>query len=132
MYSSNATGLTFVDTMALDGETNLKEKNAAIEGYLPSQGLNHINSKDFSGSVICDNPNEILDQWEGILKIGEDNKTIICSIKNLLVRGSVMRNTEWGIGIAIYTGQDTKIFRNSKNPPHKVSNVMRKMNSMLC
>ena len=25
-----------------------------------------------------------------------------------------MRNTEWGIGIAIYTGQDTKIFRNSK------------------
>jgi magnesium-transporting ATPase (P-type) len=43
-----------------------------------------------------------------------------------------MRNTEWGIGIAIYTGQDTKIFRNSKNPPHKVSNVMRKMNSMLC
>ncbi len=43
-----------------------------------------------------------------------------------------MRNTEWGIGIAIYTGPDTKIFRNSKNPPHKVSNVMRKMNTMLC
>jgi magnesium-transporting ATPase (P-type) len=82
--------------------------------------------------VICDNPNEILDQWEGILKIGEDSNKIICSIKNLLVRGSVLRNTEWGIGIAIYTGQDTKIFRNSKNPPHKVSNVMRKMNSMLC
>lgn len=36
LYSSNDTGFTFVDTMALDGETNLKEKNAAIEGYLPS------------------------------------------------------------------------------------------------
>jgi len=117
--------------MALDGETNLKEKSAAIEIYRPSSGLAHINSEAFSGSVICDNPNEHLEQWEGLLRIGKDTN-IVCSVKNLLVRGSVMRNTSWGVGIAVYTGPDTKIFRNSKNPPHKVSNVMRKMNKMLC
>jgi len=65
------------------------------------------------------------------LKLNE-NQAVICSVKNLLIRGSIMRNTEWGIGIAIYTGSDTKIFRNSKTPPHKVSKVMRKMNFMLC
>ncbi len=31
----------------------------------------------------------------------------------------------------MYTGHDTKIFRNTKSPPHKVSNVMKQMNSML-
>ena len=36
LYSSNDAGVTYVDTMALDGETNLKEKNVAVEGYLSS------------------------------------------------------------------------------------------------
>jgi phospholipid-translocating ATPase len=31
LYSSNETGIAFVDTMALDGETNLKEKLACID-----------------------------------------------------------------------------------------------------
>ena len=31
MYTSNDSGVTYVDTMALDGETNLKEKTAAID-----------------------------------------------------------------------------------------------------
>jgi phospholipid-translocating ATPase/phospholipid-transporting ATPase len=117
--------------MALDGETNLKEKSAAVEGHKTSSiGVEHIQQR-FKGSVICDNPNEKLEQWEGILKLNDD-KPVICSIKNLLVRGSIIRNTEWCIGVGIYTGPDTKIFRNSKNPPHKVSNVMRTMNMMLC
>ena len=31
----------------------------------------------------------------------------------------------------MYTGMETKIFKNLKKPPHKVSNVMKKMNYML-
>jgi magnesium-transporting ATPase (P-type) len=33
MYSSNISGLVFVDTMNLDGETNLKEKMALCESF---------------------------------------------------------------------------------------------------
>ena len=33
MFSSNETGIAYVDTMALDGETNLKEKVASIDDY---------------------------------------------------------------------------------------------------
>jgi P-type E1-E2 ATPase len=33
LYSSNVSGLVFVDTMALDGETNLKEKMAVCESF---------------------------------------------------------------------------------------------------
>lgn len=33
LYSSNSTGVVYVDTMNLDGETNLKEKNALLEEF---------------------------------------------------------------------------------------------------
>lgn len=31
IYSSNESGVAYVDTVALDGETNLKEKQSAVE-----------------------------------------------------------------------------------------------------
>ena len=48
LYSSNSSGLVFVDTMNLDGETNLKEKNAVLE---------HLSMKkiyELQGEVTCD------------------------------------------------------------------------------
>lgn len=56
---------------------------------------------------------------------------IIGNIKNLLLRGCFVRNTDYGIGIAVYTGMDTKIMRNQKKAKPKVSNVMKLMNKML-
>ena len=48
--------------MALDGETNLKEKSAVMEDLKVSEGLSQLQQK-FHGSVICDQPNENLDYW---------------------------------------------------------------------
>jgi len=53
------------------------------------------------------------------------------SIKNLILRGCFVRNTKLAYGIVVYTGMKTKIMKNMKKPPHKVSNVMKKMNHML-
>ena len=35
------------------------------------------------------------------------------NIKNLLLRCAYLKDTEWIIGMAIYTGWDSKIMRNS-------------------
>ena len=40
-------------------------------------------------------------------------KVLSVSDENLLLRGSSLRNTEWAIGIVVFTGHDTKIMRNS-------------------
>ena len=53
------------------------------------------------------------------------------SLKQLLLRGCTLRNTEFCIGFAVYTGPESKIMMNAKKPPTKVSNVQRKMNQML-
>lgn len=81
---------------------------------------------------MCDRPNESLDKWKGLLRFNTDRDNVInCGIKNLLLRGSTLRNTEWAVGLVVYAGHDTKILMNSKRPPYKISNVMHLMNKML-
>lgn len=126
LYSSNESGVVYVDTMNLDGETNLKEKNSLIEEF-DERKISQLN-----GEIRTDLPNENLDKWDARLFFkNKSQKPLIGSIKNLLLRGCYVRNTNFGIGIVIYTGMNTKIMKNLKKPPHKVSNIMRLMNKML-
>lgn len=53
------------------------------------------------------------------------------SEENLLLRGSVLRATEWCVGIVIYTGTETKLSLNSKRPPYKISSIDRVVNRSL-
>ncbi len=66
--------MCFVDTMNLDGETNLKEK-------MCPQGIKDIptNKLIFSHSkIICDKPNEVLDKWECSYYFNDSLTPIIC------------------------------------------------------
>ena len=74
LQSSLDTGMCFVDTMNLDGETNLKEK------MIP-QGLKGIDREkiiSLSGNIICNLPNDNLEQWEASLNIYGFKNTINC------------------------------------------------------
>ena len=51
--------LVFVDTMNLDGETNLKERMIPFSETL--------DLSKFSGDLNCDRPNESLEEWDGNL-----------------------------------------------------------------
>lgn len=48
--------------------------------------------------------------------------------KQLLLRGAYLRNTDWVLGVVVYSGQDTKIMRNAESPKIKVSYVENEMN----
>jgi magnesium-transporting ATPase (P-type) len=81
---------------------------------------------------MCEAPNENLERWEGQLNYNsEDIKNQPVNIKNMLLRGCTVRNTQDVIGVVVYVGNDTKIMKNLKRSPHKVSNIMRLMNNML-
>ena len=51
--------LVYVDTMNLDGETNLKEK------YIYNKDITFESLHNFSGEIVCDPPNESLEEWDG-------------------------------------------------------------------
>jgi len=116
-----------VDTKDLDGETNLKEKmvNAEFLRFTEKE------LSEISGVIKCDMPNEYLDSWEG--NIFSDNLKISASaiIKHLLLKGSILKNTEYVIGLIVYCGFNTKIMKNAKNPRIKMSYVMKTMNFIL-
>ena len=46
-------------------------------------------------------------------------------MENILLRGSSLRNTEWVIGVVVYTGHDTRIMRNSVGSKQKFSKLER-------
>jgi phospholipid-translocating P-type ATPase (flippase) len=126
--SSFDNGICYIDTMNLDGETNLKEKiiHSAFKNISEEDVLN------LKGFIICDKPNDNLEKWESSLTLLNYNyDKIICSLKQLVLKGCVIKNTEYIIGIVVYTGHDTKIMKNTKTPTVKISNVMRMMNSLL-
>ena len=48
----------------------------------------------------------------------------------MLLRGSVLTNTDSVLGIVVYVGMTTKVM-SKKKPKQKVSNIMRIMNQLL-
>jgi phospholipid-translocating ATPase len=55
-------------------------------------------------------------------------KKLSIDINGLLMRGSVIRNTKWTIGIVVFTGEDTKQIMNSGKTPSKRSQMEKLMN----
>jgi phospholipid-transporting ATPase len=108
LSSSEPEGLCYIETSNLDGETNLKIKQA-------NPATVHLTSGQaagsFRGHLRSENPNNSLYTYEGTLNT--DGKTIPLDPNQLLLRGAQLRNTEWIYGLVIFTGHETKLMRNA-------------------
>jgi len=48
--------------------------------------------------------------YNGVLRFGpRGEQTEALTINNMLLRGCSMRNTEWVVGLVVFTGGDTKV-----------------------
>ena len=126
LKTSNDNGYAYIETKSLDGETNLKEKIALQE----FRNIYEEDYTDLRGSIICDFPNENLNVWNGKIK-EDDNKDIDCEINNIILKGCVLKNTDYICGIIVYSGKNTKIMKNAKNVKGKSSKVLSIMNKLL-
>ncbi|XP_036068211.1 probable phospholipid-transporting ATPase IM isoform X3 [Oryzias melastigma] len=99
LCSSEPYGLCYVETAELDGETNLKVRQAlSVTSDLGDVSKLH----DFDGEVICEPPNNKLDKFTGTLN-WRGNKYSLDNEK-ILLRGCILRNTEWCFGMVIFAG----------------------------
>ncbi|OIT29881.1 PREDICTED: putative phospholipid-transporting ATPase 9 [Nicotiana attenuata] len=116
----------YVETMNLDGETNLKLKQA-----LDVTSSLHEDShfKDFKALVKCEDPNANLYTFVGSMEYEEQQHPL--SPQQLLLRDSKLRNTEYIYGAVIFTGHDTKVMQNATDPPSKRSKIERKMDRII-
>ena len=139
-------GLCYVETSNLDGEKNLKNKLCNILTYGLFCEKKHVkfekifttnkiikNNILISGFVQCDLPNIDLNKIDGNITININNKEIFfpLTINQTLLKGSIIKNSGWVIGIALYTGRNCKLILNSKQPRVKLSIIEKKLNTYL-
>ena len=81
-------------------------------------------------------PNASVNTFNGVLWLppieeGGSSVEIPLNAENMLLRGAVLRNTEWAIGLSCYTGGDTKLVQNSVETPSKFSRLDQLTNSVV-
>lgn len=121
LSSSYDEAICYVETTNLDGETNLKLKQALEVTAQLNEDLMFL---DFRAVVRCEDPNANLYSFIGRLDLGGQQHPL--SSQQLLLRESKLRNTDYIYGVSIFTGHDTKVIQNSVAPPSKRSKVERR------
>ncbi|XP_058750352.1 probable phospholipid-transporting ATPase 4 isoform X1 [Vicia villosa] len=126
LSSSYEDGICYVETMNLDGETNLKVKRS-LESTLALD--TDATFKDFSGTIRCEDPNPNLYTFVGNLEY--ERQVYPLDPSQILLRDSKLRNTEYIYGVVIFTGHDSKVMQNSTRSPSKRSTVEKKMDYII-
>ncbi|XP_055463633.1 phospholipid-transporting ATPase IK [Psammomys obesus] len=108
LASTEPSSLCYVETADIDGETNLKFRQALTVTHLELTSPKKMAS--FHGVVTCEEPNSRMHHFVGSLEW--NSRRYPLGIGNLLLRGCRIRNTDTCYGLVIYAGLDTKIMKN--------------------
>lgn len=114
--SSEPEGLCYIETSNLDGEVNLKIKQALSQ---TSSILNPVDMKQLQGTIRSEQPNNRLYNYDGVFSTSSMNEVgksrdYALDPTQLLLRGAQLRNTLWIYGIVVFTGHETKLMLNSR------------------
>lgn len=133
LSTSDSDGACYVETKNLDGETNLKVKQALKCSHGDLKSVDDLAKCKFW--LESEGPKSNLYSYEGNLNYyanGDDERGEVCNesvnINNVLLRGCSLRNTKWVVGIVSFTGNDTKIMLNSGITPTKKSRIAADLN----
>ncbi|KAF2078368.1 hypothetical protein CYY_000352 [Polysphondylium violaceum] len=123
LSSSEPQSMCYIETGNLDGETNLKIRQGLEE---TCHLVDEESLSTFNGLIECEHPNNKIYSFSGSLHM--DSKILSLSVKQVLLRGTMLRNTKWITGVTIFTGRDTKLMRNSNVTPLKRSGIEKSTN----
>ena len=92
-----------------------------------------VDNFNIEGIIQCDMPNPSLYMLNGKanMHLNGKNNEFPLDGKNLLLKGAKLRNTDWIVGIIIYTGHNCKIMKNARDPVLKMSSVEKLLNKLL-
>ena len=134
LSSSEPEGLCYVETANLDGETNLKIKQASPD---TARLISSDAASSLRGQLVSEQPNNSLYTFDATLHIqisstpgfsGTPMRKAPIGPDQLLLRGAQLRNTPWVYGLVVFTGHETKLMRNATAAPIKRTAVEKQVN----
>jgi phospholipid-translocating ATPase len=109
LHATGPNGIAYIETMALDGETNLKSKQACPLLAERCSTIEDIQACE--AEIVSEDPNLDLYNYEGRVTVKEE--TMPLSLNNIVYRGSTLRNTTEAIGVVVNSGEECKIRMNA-------------------
>jgi magnesium-transporting ATPase (P-type) len=150
LATSSDKHICYIETSNIDGETNLKQKEAVPGAAALSDALRADLSRTaaLTGEAAYELPNDRIHTFFGTLTtsalgggaasgaLGADAPlptavTLPIDARSMLLRGCQVRNTEWVLGLVVYTGLETKVFKKSGGARSKMSAVEATMNTLI-
>lgn len=125
LATSSEDNEAYIETMAMDGETNLKTRTPHPE--IAKHFSTALGLKSQQCVFTVEDPNIDLYNFDGKFEYNE--KTHSLGPDNVVYRGSILRNTKSIFGMVIFTGEETKIrMNNIKNPRTKAPKLQKNIN----
>lgn len=146
LSTSSENGEVFIDTSSLDGESNLKRRFSHKESTrMLGNSIHDVikRARYLEGLIECSPPGKDLHNFdgtaiirlppvsEGLVTQGNTITQFPISLDNIVLRGCILRSTEWAVGCIVYAGHESKIQMNSLKPTKKMSNVDKFTNKMV-
>lgn len=128
LHAKGVNGIAYIETMALDGETNLKSKQASPHLAKNCGSVDEI--AESNAHLVVEDPNLDLYNFEGKCTVADE--TLPLTNHEIIYRGSIVRNTPELYGMVIYTGEECKIRMNAtKNPRIKAPTLQAVVNKVV-
>jgi phospholipid-translocating P-type ATPase (flippase) len=129
LNSSADSGAVFVETKDLDGESNLKRRKALTSTQGRSTPDDLVALK---GTFKTEVPNVNLEELNGTFYHGNGSADLECATNDeMLLRGTIIRNTASVQGIVVYAGSDTKLMKNGGKATPKRTQLDGAMNGLI-
>ncbi|XP_038888225.1 phospholipid-transporting ATPase 2 [Benincasa hispida] len=118
--TSDPQGICYIETSALDGETDLKTR------VIPAacMGIDFDLLNKIKGVIECPTPDKDIRRFDANIRLFPpfiDNDVCPLTIKNTILQSCYLRNTEWVCGVAVYTGNETKLGMSRGVPEPKLT-----------
>lgn len=135
LSTSDQDGACYVETKGLDGETNLKVRQAL---HCSRQVRHARDCEKTEFKIESEPPHPNLYAYNGAIRWEQrdplhpeaEREEMVepISINNLLLRGCSLRSTEWVLGVVVFTGGESKIMLNAGATPAKRARLAKDLN----
>jgi magnesium-transporting ATPase (P-type) len=141
LQTSEPKSACYVETSNIDGETNLKLKEAV--GISAGHITRPADAARIEGTLEYEGPNDRIHTFTGRMTLsnapvnpsgaapspgGSAGASSPVGARNMVLRGCTLRNTHWILGLVVYSGRDTKVMKKSGGARSKMSQVEKTMN----